>query len=113
MSMRDYPNSGYVVEVAEFNKLFQGELLSAFEEILDENDVELLTQFLGDNLPPEFPHFVLFSLNDEDWADDLESGKIFAKFDEKDLYVKTPTEALLNLENLGIYPNHTLWTTWG
>lgn len=114
MGMRDYPNCGYVVEVKELSKLFKGELLSNFLDILENENVDKVTEFLSINLPDDIlPSFYVFQLNDTDFSEDLKTGIMYICIDENSLYQKSPTDMLIKLENLEIYPEKRLWTTWG
>jgi hypothetical protein len=54
-----------------------------------------------------------FVLNDESESDGLEIGKVYAQFDEADLFEMTPSKFMLALNKIGIEPKDEQWVTWG
>jgi len=109
--MRSVSCCGYVVPVSDLIPLFKvdGERL---RELYEDNDDEGVFQFFQENYEgAEIPTVAtVFTLGDDDDANDLETGNMYAVFEEDDLIVKTKRPACSALEARGVEPKFETWT---
>ena len=113
MSMRDYANSGHLVNVKELVSFVPVDITKQFNQAEHDGDWETMESLLDEHLISTFPKFAaVFVVRDEDETEDMRSGDMFALFDEDDLYVKTKTPEMLAMESLGVIPKFNRWTTW-
>jgi len=121
MSMREYPDSGYIVPLETIRKhLCERENVSVqaeLDKLLDvcEFDPESISDFLDENLPSSFPHCGVFRPSDTDTVDDelMEQGEWYVVFHEDDLYERKLSEAGEALKQVGIEPTLSHWSIWG
>jgi hypothetical protein len=112
--MRDYPTSGYIVPLNDFNKVFNEEQQGFLEGLLEEGDTESITEWFGDNVPKEFPACSIFCPSDTDTVDkSMEEGEYYVIFDQEDLFITKKTDAHEALNKAGIKPNLAHWSIWG
>ena len=114
MSMKDNPGSGYVMAAEDVIRMLPEELREQATALLEDNDWEALHEFFEENLPPGIPRpEETFRFGDEDTSDDLESGTMYVRWDESDLFTMTPTLGLEELRKLGKEPTFAQWAIWG
>jgi len=111
--MRNYSNSGWIVPVAELAPLFNNGELKKFLSLLETDEVELIENFLWDNLPRTIPKPEVFMMADDAESQELEADVVYASFDESDLFESKPTEKLKALQAQGIDPELMSWVTFG
>lgn len=113
MGMQSNPCSGYVVEGEKLKEMLPPNLRPRFEELVEDWDFEELKTFCDSiqNLPHPATFFIL---GDEDESDgELERGVLYAMFEEDDLFVKTKTPQMLELEKWDVAPKRHNWTIFG
>lgn len=114
MSMREYPCSGYVVSASQFADRLPKDKLSKYLDALNDGDRETVEQILSECLSHQLPPFTVFCPRDTDTVDEpMEVGMTYVIFDEDDLYIKSPTPALVNLQAVGLQPQFCQWCVWG
>jgi hypothetical protein len=119
MSSRSNPCNGYVIEATTLATVLpedkRAEYLTMVSDDETDSDMwEKAIEFLTEHRQsPVAVPISMFLLSGEDEADDLEEGVVYAYFDETSLFIKTPTQALINLEGYGVHPADTSWTMWG
>ncbi len=115
MSMREYPNSGYVAALEEVKTLLNEEQKAELQGILEEGGaLDDIKDFLEEALPPSFPAFDVYQPSDEDIVDEsMEQGEYYLVFNEDDLFDKVPKQALNSLVLSGIFPELANWSVYG
>jgi hypothetical protein len=112
--MRDYANSGHLVNVKELVGFVPSDITEQFNQAEHDGDWETMESLLNDHLISTFPRpSGAFVVRDEDETEDMLSGEMFARFDEDDLFVKTKTPEMLMMESVGVIPKFNQWTTFG
>ena len=101
MSMKDNPGSGYVMPAEDVIRMLPEELRERATELLEDNDWEALHDFFEENLPPGIPRpEETFRFGDEDTSDDLESGKVYVRWDESDLFTRQEKPCMVEMRDL-------------
>lgn len=116
MSMREYPNNGYVLPLLALMQLLSESNGNKLKYFIDEDrHVDEIEEFINSILPENVPSVEVYKPSEEDTVDDeyMEHGKYYALFSEEDLFVKTPSPAMLYLQYREIEPKHTNWSVWG
>jgi hypothetical protein len=111
--MRNYGNHGHTVKASELTKLLPEDMREEYERLLGEGDWEGGTTFLWEHLPKQYPPPDLFLMCDEYESETLERGEVYACWDQKDLFVVTPKQEMMDLAAVGITPELNQWVTWG
>jgi hypothetical protein len=107
MSMREYPGSAYVLPVEKVLDHLSEDKRNQLKSLIEKDDTEAIDEFLVEFMPDDWPQYEsIYRPSDEDTVDDetMEPGHIYILFNEEDLYVKTPTDAMKNLHKLGLTP---------
>lgn len=115
MSMRTYPNSGYIVKLEELEKLASPQQLTELQAAVAESDAEVVTDVAQDILCRNALSDLevgCFQADDEQAAE-LELGAWYAVFPESCLFVKVDTAAGAGLKIRGVVPKLKEWTTFG
>jgi len=115
--MNNYANHGYVVPATKLTVLLPNDKWTKFLDLVKENEplpviLDELQEFYDSN-STYTPPVEFFVLNDEAESDGLEIGKVYAMFDEADLFEMTPSKFMDALNKEGIHPKNEQWVTWG
>jgi hypothetical protein len=115
MSMRESAASGYVIEASKFTHLLPENLREQYTKAIEDQNAELVTSLLGENVPPQFPEFEsAFVHGDEDHGVNMVHGEVYIAFDEEDIYKpKELNFAGQFLESQGLLPKLEQWTMFG
>jgi hypothetical protein len=120
MSMNNYANHGYVVPATKLRTMLPVDKERKFLELVANNEPSPATstsledlQLFFDENTTYAPHAEFFVLDDTSEAESLEVGKVYAQFDEADLFEMTPSKFMLALNKVGINPQNEQWVTWG
>lgn len=111
MGMKNYANSGYVVEINElmplFNETEQEELTALIE--VEEVNLEAVESWLSSH----GLYVDLYQLTTEDESETFLPGEILVIFDEAELFEMSPTKYHNDMLNTGVNIRRENWTTWG
>jgi hypothetical protein len=115
MSMRDTSASGYVIPASRFTNLLPENLREQYTKAIEDQDVNLVQEILGENAPENFPSFNdAFVHGHEDHGENMVHGEVYISFEEEDLYKpKELNHAGEFLQAQGLLPTFERWTMWG
>jgi len=106
--------SGYTLKASDLTNHLPRAIREDYERFIKEGDAESVETLLSDHLPRGFPPFEsVFVMADEWESDCLDRGEMYVCFDESDLFTKTPTQHMLNMERVKVAPTFSRWVTWG
>ena len=110
----------HAIKAIELAKVFKGKQKTTYLKLIKDKAIEDVEQFLTDELPYISPTPVTVFIYKENETDiteiyfsnlGIQSNEIYVTFDDKDLYDKTPTQALQSLQMVGI-TNDAFGNTW-
>jgi hypothetical protein len=114
MSMREYPNSGYLLPIKEVAHLLKTkEQIELLEKLIaDENDVELEKLISQIELLPPCD---IWTPCDTDTVDEeeIKTGETYLVFDQDALYEMTPKNCLIEMQKRNVKPIKSSWSIWG
>jgi hypothetical protein len=119
MSSQSNPCNGYVIEASSLAEVLPEDKRAEYLEMVrnDEYDFDMWEEaiefFERHRQSPVPVPIQMFSLGGEDYAPDLVEGVVYAYFAESDLFIQTPTQALIALEGYELHPRNESWTSWG
>lgn len=115
MASTDKPTAGYLVEAKQLIQLLPHEVQDEYDQYVADLDSEDAAQLIDKHWPATAAKPAeLFVFAPEDTSEELEEGVMYARFDESDLYLKTPSRKARQLERMGVkMPSFYMWNTWG
>ena len=116
MGMQEHPCSGYILPAMELRGLLPIEFREEFEKAILDYNMDDVGDFLANYLPDNLPRFSdVFVLDHTDTpCNNMDIDVMYVYYEEDELYVKQPTNRLVNLQQSGISaPRHKEWSVWG
>lgn len=113
MSMREYPQHGYLVPVDNFFNLLSVNTIEKVNRAIEDCDVDAIETLLHAALPDWIPSFDIYITSDTDTLDSNMEEGVYAIFSEEDLYIKQPTDALIKMNKQQIIPLSCNWSIYG